>query len=347
MRRLVYALLLAALLPCAAAAQAAGRKPLLINGQVLDAEGRPVAGAYFYAHPVKGLRGRLPRGDTDAAGKFSVEVRQTGWFVVGGAKTEEGYTRTSNPFYGPAPDSEAQVLVEENRPAPFATVRLRPKGGTLVLHITNAGTKLPLTHVWLSLCRAEAPKYCTRLSPAGSRGRFRVLVPPDPLTVHVSAPPHYRDWVGPGGAAAPATVVRVDSGGTKELAVRMQEAAQSVYAPEVPELAAPLAVLPVEGAEFALPFPRETRVEWSPVPGAASYTVEVEFCQPGGAGGRECVMPRPLEGRRVQPQAGIEGTSYTMFAFPGAQPGRWRVWAVDAAGRPGAKSPWSNFNHGL
>jgi hypothetical protein len=344
MRKLIYAGLLAMALHSAASAQASGQKPLLINGQVLDAEGRLVAGAFFYAAPVAaGLRGPMPRGVTNAAGKFTVEVRQTGWFVVGGRKPAEGYMRTSNPFYGPSPDSEAHVLVEENRPAPFATVRLRPKGGTLILSATDAETNAPLTNVWLSLCRAEVPKYCTRISAKNPRGHFPVLVPPDPITVQV-ATPGYKDWVAPGSAAAPPLVVRVDSGGTRELTVSMRKPVQSFYAPAVPELEAPLPLLPVEGSDVDLPFPRVTRVVWSPVSGASSYTVEVDFCMPGGVDGRTCITPYPLEDRKVQPQAGIEGTDYT-FPFPGAQPCRWRVWAVDSLGRPGAKSAWANFNY--
>ena len=125
----------------------------------------------------------------------------------------------------------------------------------------------------------------------------------------------------------------------------MLKPAQSFYAPAVPELEAPLPLLPVNGSDLDQPFPRETKLTWSPVPGAASYTVELEFCMPGGADGSKCVTPHPLEGRLMQPQAGIEGTDYTTQIFPGSQPGRWRVWAVDSAGRPGAKSAWTNFNH--
>jgi hypothetical protein len=347
MRRLIYAGLLATLLHAAASAQGLLPNPLPINGQVLDAEGRPVAGVLVFAAPAdKGLRGVLPRVYTDASGKFTVGVRQTGLFVVGGSKPQEGYMRTANPFFGPSPDSQALVLVQENRPAPFATVRFRPKGGTLVLAVADAETNAPLTRVWLSLCRAEAPKYCIRLSPVNARGRFEVLVPPDPITVQVSAA-GYKDWVAAGDGSQPPEVVRVDSGGTRELAVALRRPVQSVYAPAVPELETPLPLLPADGAELEpKSYPRRETVVWSPVPGASSYTVEVEFCMPGGVDGKRCVTPNPLEARFVQPQAGIEGTSYT-FTFPGSQPGRWRVWAVDSAGRPGAKSAWFNFTYRL
>jgi hypothetical protein len=33
------------------------------------------------------------------------------------------------------------------------------------------------------------------------------------------------------------------------------------------------------------------------------------------------------------------------FMFRGAQPGRWRVWAIDKNGRPGSKSAWQRFVH--
>jgi eukaryotic-like serine/threonine-protein kinase len=31
------------------------------------------------------------------------------------------------------------------------------------------------------------------------------------------------------------------------------------------------------------------------------------------------------------------------FDFVGAQPGRWRVWAVDPEGREGSRSAWRRF----
>ena len=345
MKKLISVGLLAALLYSGASAQGLLQNPLPIKGQVLDAEGRPVAGAFVYAHRDEGLRGKLPRGVTDAGGNFTIEVRQTGWYVVGGSKPSEGYATTANPFYYPSPEPPSHLLVLENRPIPFVTVRFLPKAGTLAGVVTDAETKRPVTNVWVSLCRAEAPKYCHRLDSRNPAGRFEVLIPPEPLTVQVSAA-GYKDWVAPGGRDPSATVFRADSGGRVELAVALRKPVQSFYAPAVPELEAPLPLLPVDGAKLDPHYPRRTTVVWSPVPAAASYTVEVEFCLPGGVGGRECVNPASLEARWMPPQAGIEGTSYT-FVFLGSQPGRWRVWAVDAAGRPGAKSAWSNFDFWL
>jgi len=102
-------------------------------------------------------------------------------------------------------------------------------------------------------------------------------------------------------------------------------------------LPAPAQQSPRDGSRFSH-HPRETRLQWRPVEGAASYTVEVDCYQ--------CCRSNAWctdigESYRVQPA--LRSTSYN-FNFAGAQPGRWRVWAVDNNGRAGTKSRWWNFS---
>jgi len=97
-------------------------------------------------------------------------------------------------------------------------------------------------------------------------------------------------------------------------------------------LAAPTPLFPPDGAVLDYAPPRIVTLEWAPVPGAASYTVEVEFCQPAG-----CASHAPWI---LLPDLRIP--RYT-FDFVGAQPGRWRVWAVDTAGHAGPKTAWREF----
>lgn len=83
-------------------------------------------------------------------------------------------------------------------------------------------------------------------------------------------------------------------------------------------------------------YPRRTKLIWKPVPGAVSYCVEIDY-----------FMQRWYTdhiGRSEWVVSGINTTNYT-FNFMGAQPGRWRVWAVDANGRAGAKSGWWEFTY--
>lgn len=103
-------------------------------------------------------------------------------------------------------------------------------------------------------------------------------------------------------------------------------------------LAAPVQVSPANGSVFNI-FPRSTKLDWNPVQGAAHYGVEIDClgcCQAGkwctDVGGKYLLLPS------------IDVTQYS-FNFVGAQPGRWRVWAIDAQGNPGPKSPWWGFSY--
>ncbi len=103
-------------------------------------------------------------------------------------------------------------------------------------------------------------------------------------------------------------------------------------------LRAPRLTSPADGASFSH-YPRRTTLAWQPVPGASSYTVEVDCYQ--------CCQTNQWctdVGRTWKEAPGLTSTSYS-FDFVGAQPGRWRVWAVDAQGQPGPKSDWWEFRY--
>lgn len=105
-----------------------------------------------------------------------------------------------------------------------------------------------------------------------------------------------------------------------------------------PALTAPVQISPPNGAVFNN-FPRTTKVDWNPVPGAASYTVEID-CLSCCQAGKWCTDV----GKLYQVVPNLHTTDYT-FNFVGAQPGRWRVWAVGANGQQGPKSPWREFRY--
>jgi hypothetical protein len=103
-------------------------------------------------------------------------------------------------------------------------------------------------------------------------------------------------------------------------------------------LGAPQLLSPAAGTVFNH-YPRTTQVQWMPVAGAVSYTVEIDCyhcCQANAwcsdIGKTWMIIPN------------VRTTNY-IFQFVGAQPGRWRVWAVDNAGREGAKSEWREFRY--
>ena len=109
----------------------------------------------------------------------------------------------------------------------------------------------------------------------------------------------------------------------------------AVSSPPAGSLTAPKLLSPEPGAVFDH-YPRQTTLVWSEVPGAATYQVEWDYQSEGvwtmeARGGEFPGLPTK------QPVFN--------FQFVGAQPGRWRVWAVDAAGAPGPKSEWREFRY--
>ncbi len=72
-------------------------------------------------------------------------------------------------------------------------------------------------------------------------------------------------------------------------------------------------------------FPRFTTLIWRPVAGAASYDLQIDFGNGCTAGTAICTLWTPY------PLVTTPNTGY-VFEFVGAQPGRWRVTARNAAG---------------
>jgi hypothetical protein len=90
--------------------------------------------------------------------------------------------------------------------------------------------------------------------------------------------------------------------------------------------------------------PRTTSLGWKRVSGAASYSMELD-CLECCASGKWCSeLGRPWKVVRGIPAVRSPGYK---FEFTGAQPVRWRVWAVDHDGREGEKSPWRTFRYSM
>ncbi len=103
-------------------------------------------------------------------------------------------------------------------------------------------------------------------------------------------------------------------------------------------LVAPAQLSPANGSVFSN-YPRTTSPKWSAVTGATSYTVEID-CYHCCQNNQWCTDV----GQTWDIVPNVATTSYT-FDFVGAQPGRWRVWAVDSNGQAGPKSGWWYFSY--
>jgi hypothetical protein len=139
-----------------------------------------------------------------------------------------------------------------------------------------------------------------------------------------------------------------------------------------PILTAPNQVSPADGSVFNV-YPRVTAYSWQPVAGAKGYRLELDYCNGRwptvgpcqsdtkppclitGFSGSSCSYPLVFQSCAISGIAenllspgcipgGNGGTTFTQ-GFVGAQPGRWKVWAVDSQGNDGPQSGWWTFVH--
>lgn len=117
---------------------------------------------------------------------------------------------------------------------------------------------------------------------------------------------------------------------------------------QIVSLNAPIQIYPAFSTVFSH-FPRTLTLAWNSVTNASSYRVEIDYFEPS-VNGNSGFWHYDNTGIMLQYFNYIATTNgntgqqffYTVFGA-GAQPGRWRVWAVDSNGNEGKKSPWSTF----
>jgi len=218
------------------------------------------------------------------------------------------------------------------------------KNGSLSGQAIDTQTQLPIDNLTFVLCRTDQQIPCWRTSKKSGDGKFSIPAPFAPFTLMVASP-QYENWGGLTGSdptrpisVAPGSMTQLNLVMRRKLSAANRQVNEEEKRPGL-NLPAPQMISPDDNQVFDL-YPRITRLEWNPVEGAASYAVEIDFCQ--GRIKKQCTDPQPWLSPANPPMTNIIGTTYE-FGFVGAQPGRWRVWAVDTDGREGFKSPWRTF----
>ena len=322
----------------------------VISGGVQDEAGRAACGvrvcAYASDFDPKKPGVFIPCALTDARGRFDIAVSKAGSYRLFYDHSAQGYWSPYLPFFRQPSAPLTEVSLDDANVKASVNINMLPKNGLLVGKSVDALTGLPVESVEFVLCHAAHPEVCWQTGAKSSDGSFRIPAPHVPFNVRVKAE-GYDDWLGPEGRAE-ASPLTVAPETKAELTVLMKRSEASTGralsdAEKQPgvHLPAPAQLNPADGAVFDY-YPRATKLEWSPVEGAVSYSVEVDFCSERGRDRSGCVNPQPLKMLNNPATKGIVGTTYE-FDFVGAQPGRWRVWAVDAEGREGFKSPWRRF----
>ncbi len=319
--------------------------PYVISGTIRDGQGRgvPEASACAFA-PKPGGGAICAKADTE--GRFNLKLEKAGRYLLVPEKESDGYVAQYLFFYRAQTPSVTEIVISQDNARPFVSLLLTSKNGQLTGSTSDAATGLPVDNIKFTLCHASAPRVCKETNAKSAEGKFKVWAPHVPFTLRLTAD-GYEDWFGISGVDKEGAVY-VASGTKLELQMhlkRRQETADKALSEAEKKagvnLAAPLQTSPADNIELEH-YPRVTKLEWSAVEGALSYSVEVDLCRGDVKDGRTCINPQPLQLTGNSPMSGLLETKYE-FEFIGAQPGRWRVWAIDKDGREGFKSPWRTF----
>jgi len=111
-------------------------------------------------------------------------------------------------------------------------------------------------------------------------------------------------------------------------------------------LATPVQISPANGSVFSH-YPRQTVFEWSSVPGATSYIIQIDVQYWTVEGMKWCTDIFLSRGETPTGDCktrSSDSTTYT-YEFSGANPGRWRVWGSDAYGNLGPGTDWWYFEY--
>jgi len=325
-----------------------------VSGVLSDDAGHPFSGGNVCALQKNGsvvnVRDKVCA-ESDAQGKFVIRVSQPGTYQIIADKMSDGYMPSYYPFYRNAQASITEISLSEANANQSVAVKLPPQSGFITGKVIDEATdqRVPKFVVWV--WQARDPNARTHQNVNGQSGTFRILAPSLPFSMRVVAD-GYEDWVMGGGVLVSLAGVRkgpgvllVRTGNKADFAIYLKRKNSPPVDPaaEANRLPAPVQLSPSDKQVFDV-FPRNTRLEWNPVAGAIGYAIEVESCW---ARSEEEKKRLPDDGECINPSSydekyRLQATNYE-FAFKGAQPGRWRVWAFDQNHKPGLKSPWRSF----
>jgi hypothetical protein len=329
-------------------ASAQGGWPYSITGEVHDSDGKPAARVAITAQQIDATSATqrpLSRSAlSDANGRFAIKLDRPGKYRLIYQDDAHAYVAQYLPFFRDPNNPPPQVVITEAAPTAQVNISMS-RNGMLIGEAIDAQTQFPIDNMTFTLCHAENRSVCWNSSRKSADGNFSIPTPFAPFTLRIGSA-EYEDWFGLVGND-PKTQISVPAGTRTSLKLVMKrkpEAFNHVISEREKhagiDLPAPQPMSPDDNQIFDI-YPRVTRLEWGAVDGAVSYAVEVDYCQ-FRRNSHECFDPQTLISPAIRTASNILSTSYE-FRFVGAQPGRWRVWAIDKDGRDGFKSAWRTF----
>ncbi|MDQ1640057.1 MAG: eukaryotic-like serine/threonine-protein kinase [Pyrinomonadaceae bacterium] len=346
MKSLALVVLLFAFSPNVSRALDSAQTPqdYVISGQVMDESGVPVVDVRMCAYPddYEAVR-QQSCSRSRANGQFAIPTGRPAAYTIYAENFDAGYA-AERPFYRHPGSLVPRIVLSEAKRTASLTFRLPPKNGQLMGKAVDAITGRPIDNLRFLMCQVSNRRACWSTSAKNAQGEFKLLAAHVPFTLQLFAE-GYETWFGTNGGDINESIY-VPSDARIQVFFRLQRltalADSALSEPEKQagvNLPAPVQTAPDDGVELNY-FPRKTKLEWQPVAGAILYRVEIDYCDGLVHGRKKCLDPQPHH--RERNDRDIRETSFD-FNFVGAQPGRWRVWAIDEKGQEGFKSPWRIF----
>jgi len=169
-------------------AQTPAQGPGRITVTVLNEDGQPVVHA---ATCISALGSHKTKCDgfTDQGGQFEIQHLPIGTFLVFATKEEDGYSRLSNQSTG------QKVVLTPQEPSANITVKLAPKGGTIIGSARDslAGKLVDLVHV--AYIATDGQTSGGTGIGMGLGGEFRINLSTTSGYVIVITAPGYKPWI--------------------------------------------------------------------------------------------------------------------------------------------------------
>jgi len=162
----------------------------VVSGQVLDAQGKPVADATISLFPAVPFEGGLPYAVTDADGRFRLVSPPFGKAWLCAVKPSAGYPDTNSLLFAPEVDDRPEIFLAPN--AVFAQdVHLARPDGILEAQVIDAVTKEIVPNGHITMRRQKPQAIYSENIPKD--GHFLYAMPSAPIEIFVTAP-GYRQW---------------------------------------------------------------------------------------------------------------------------------------------------------
>ena len=189
-----------------------------VTGTVVDEQEQAVEGAWITAEVGNG---RVPRGQSDSKGHFSIWIQRPGTYTVYAEHLEKGYPAAALLFYGKLWEpSLAQVTIDEtSKPAPVK-IKLGPKAGRLVLTILDGSSNKPIKSGVLEVCRVGEPRSFWSVGMGWPKGRYELLTPEVPFTIKFKT--HHGDRKAFDESGVQIETIQLTLGARREMTIRLQ-----------------------------------------------------------------------------------------------------------------------------